>query len=98
VVLTLTLGKEVVKEEALANVSHFIGKGEREAATTVPHIGVRMPVACRTGWSMARRRVPSPGSLTGGPQSVLSNQARARTGVGCTVHRSSSLRIGFLLF
>jgi hypothetical protein len=43
VVLTSVMGKEVAKAKALAGISHFIGKGEREAAATVPHVGVRMP-------------------------------------------------------
>jgi hypothetical protein len=98
VVLTSALGKEVAKEEASAGITLFIGEGEREEAAPVPHVGVRMPAACRTGWTTVRRRVLCPGSLTGQPWLVFSNPARARMGVGCNVHQSGSLTIGFLFF
>jgi hypothetical protein len=77
VVLTLALGKEVVKEEASADVTLFIGEGEREREEVAPvlHIGVRMPATSRTVWTMTRCWVPYLRSLIGGPQSVFSNPA-----------------------
>jgi hypothetical protein len=86
VVLTLVLGKEVVKEEASTGIALFIGEGEREEAAPAPHVSVRKPMVCQTGWTTARRSVPCPRSLTGGPKSVFSNLARAQMGVSCTVH------------
>jgi hypothetical protein len=71
--LTSALEKEVAKEEGSAGISLFIGEVEREEAAPVPHVGVSTPVACRTGWTMAWRRVPYPRSLTGGPRLVFSN-------------------------
>jgi hypothetical protein len=87
VVLTSALGKEVAKEEASAGVTLFIGEGEREEAALIPHISVRTPAACRTGWTTARLRAPFPKSLTGG-----SSVGAFKLGVSqdrCRMHYSS---------
>jgi hypothetical protein len=70
----------------------FIGAGEREEVTVVPHVGVRTLEACWTSWTTVHVGFPYPGSLTGGPRSGL------QIGMGCKVHRFGPLTIGFLFF
>jgi hypothetical protein len=74
------LGKEPAKQEATTDVTLFIGEGEREEATPVPHVCVRMLTASRTGWTTAWRWDPCPGLLTSGPRSVFSNLVWAQMG------------------
>jgi hypothetical protein len=51
-----------VKRGKLRPMSPFIGKErEREEVTVVPHVGVRTPAACQTGWTTPRCQAPIPG-------------------------------------
>jgi hypothetical protein len=60
--LTSALGKMGEKGEASADVSFYReGEREREEATVVPHVGVRTPAACQTGWTTPRCQAPIPG-------------------------------------
>jgi hypothetical protein len=96
-VLTSVLGRKATEREASTSIVLFIREGEREGWSQP-----RMLVIVR--W---RRAGPGePGVASGrlsrvadrwGSVGVL-NRARARMGVGCTVHQFGLLAIGFLFF
>jgi hypothetical protein len=59
VVLTSALGTKVMKGEALAGITLFIGEGEREEAVPVLHVGDGRLTACQSTGDTACR-VPLP--------------------------------------
>jgi hypothetical protein len=69
VVSHLSIGDNSVERGMLWPRTLFIGEGKREEGTVVPHVGDGRPTACRTGWTVARRWIPYPESLTGGARS-----------------------------
>jgi hypothetical protein len=60
-VLTSVLGRRATKREASADITLFIGEGEREREAVLGVLPDR--------WNQARCRVPHPELLTGGPRS-----------------------------
>jgi hypothetical protein len=94
-----SIGEKQVERGKLWLVSPFIGEGEREEETVVPHVGVRMLVACRTSWTMARVRFPYPRSLNGGPRSGLQTWCEPKSvWAACTVHQFVLQTLSFLFF
>jgi hypothetical protein len=65
----LGVGGKTVERGKLQLGTPFIGEGEREEVTVVPHVGDKMLATCWTSWTMVRTGLVYPGSLTGGPRS-----------------------------
>jgi hypothetical protein len=67
----LGVGEKLVERGKLWPMSPFIGTGEREEATVVPHVGDDRLTAYRSGGDAVRIGFPYLGSLTSGPQSAF---------------------------
>jgi hypothetical protein len=71
----LDVGEKLVERMKVWLGSPFIGGGERQGSTVVPHVYDGWPTARWSDSDAVHVGFPSPGSLTGGPRSLFSNQA-----------------------